>query len=64
MQALQGVVPTVDEARRGIEKAGGVIDRIEEGHASGGVSDHTYPTINYTTASKSKATVRVEGFGK
>ncbi len=63
-EALEGVVPTVDEAKQLIQKAGGVIDRIEEGHASGGVSDHTYPHINYTTASKSKATVRVEGFGK
>jgi hypothetical protein len=31
-----------------------------EGHAVGGVSEHTYPHINYTTPSGAKATVRVE----
>ena len=60
-EAIGGIVPTLQEAKMLIEKAGGTINRIEEGHAVGGVSKHTYPHINYTTPSGSKATLRVEG---
>jgi hypothetical protein len=63
-ELVEGIVPTVEEAKQLIQKAGGTVDRIEEGHAVGGVSEHTYPHINYTTASGSKATVRVESTGK
>jgi RHS repeat-associated protein len=59
-EALEGIVPTLEEAKQLIQQAGGTIDRIEEGHAVGGVSEHTYPHINYTTPSGSKATVKVE----
>jgi hypothetical protein len=58
-QSLDGVVPTVDEAVELIRASGGRVVRIERGHAAGGVSTHTYPHINYTTASGAKATVRV-----
>ncbi len=60
-EAVEGIVPTLEEARELIRQAGGTIDRIEEGHAVGGVSEHTYPHINYTTPSGSIATVKVEG---
>jgi len=63
-EALDGIVPTIEEAKELIQKAGGTITRIEEGHAVGGVSEHTYPHINYTTPSGSKATVRVESIGR
>jgi hypothetical protein len=59
-QALNGKVPTQEEAVRMIEENGGKIDRMDiEGHPPGGVSDHTYPHINYTTSSGVKATVKV-----
>lgn len=59
-EALEGIVPTLEEAKYLIRQAGGTIDRIEDGHAIGGVSQHVYPHINYTTQSGAKATVRVE----
>jgi hypothetical protein len=59
-EIVEGIVPTLEKAKQLIRSAGGTIDRIEEGHAVGGVSEHTYPHINYTTASGSRATVRVE----
>lgn len=63
-EAIEGIVPTLEEAKALIQKAGGTIDRIEEGHAVGGVSEHTYPHINYTTPSGAKATVQVGSIGK
>ena len=62
--AIEGIVPTLEEAKALIQKAGGTIDRIEEGHAVGGASEHTYPHINYTTPSGAKATVEVQSIGK
>jgi hypothetical protein len=60
-ETLNGKVPTKEEAIRMIEENGGRIDRLDyEGHPPGGVSDHTYPHINYTTSSGVKATVRVQ----
>jgi hypothetical protein len=59
-EALEGMVPTLDEAKALIRASGGTIDRIEKGHAIGGVSRHTYLHINYTTASGAKATIRIQ----
>ncbi len=60
-ETLNGKVPTTNEAVRMIEETGGKIDRMDlEGHPPGGVSDHTYPHINYTTSAGVKATVRVQ----
>jgi RHS repeat-associated protein len=57
---LEGIVPTVEEASAMIKEAGGTIEREVEEHAPGGVSSHTYPHINYTTAEGQKATLRVQ----
>jgi RHS repeat-associated protein len=57
-ELLAGIVPTVEEATEMIEQTGGTIDRIEQ-HVPGGVSPHTYPHINYTTAEGEKAAVKV-----
>ena len=54
------IVPTVDEAADLITQGKGIIDRIEDAHPPGGESTHTYPHINYTTASGKKGTVRVQ----
>jgi RHS repeat-associated protein len=55
------IVPTLKEGVEMIKKAGGTIERIDKvGHAAGGVSDHTYPHINYTTSAGEKATLRIE----
>jgi hypothetical protein len=56
---MGGTIPTQEEAVRMIAHNGGSIDRIEEGHAPGGVSPHTYDHINYTTSSGNRATVQV-----
>jgi RHS repeat-associated protein len=58
-EALEGLVPTFEEAKELIQEAGGTIDRVEE-HAPGGVSPHAYPHINYTTASGQTATLRIQ----
>lgn len=49
-----------EEGNELIRQAGGTINRIDEAHAGGGVSDHVYPHINCTTPSDAKATLRVE----
>jgi hypothetical protein len=54
-----GKVPTQAEALELIEKAGGVVNRIEEAHLPGGVSTHTFPHINYTTRGGTRGTVRI-----
>lgn len=55
-----GKIPDKAEAVELIKEAGGVVNRIEEeGHAVGGVSSHTFPHINYTTADGAKATVQI-----
>ncbi len=64
-EMVNGRVPTREEAIGLIEKSGGKIERIEEGHSSEGPSTHTGPHINYTTAGKrpfggNKATVIVQ----
>jgi RHS repeat-associated protein len=48
-EALEGIVPSLEEAKEMIKAAGGRIDR-----------EHTYPHVNYTTAGGQKATVRVQ----
>jgi RHS repeat-associated protein len=57
---VQGKIPTYEEAVRLIRAAGGKIDRVEEAHPADGVSTHTYPHINYTTADGLKATVQIQ----
>jgi RHS repeat-associated protein len=57
---LLGKVPTEDEAVKMIEDAGGKVERIEGGHAPGGVSPHENPHINYTTASGAKGTIDIQ----
>ncbi len=53
--------PNVDEAKDLIDAAGGTVDRVDsDGHAPGGVSEHIYPHINYTTASKRKGTIKIK----
>jgi len=69
-EMIAGEVPTRAEATEMIQQGGGEIQRggagepmdpgEEFGHDPGGVSDHTYPHINYETPSGVKATVRVE----
>ncbi len=56
---LGGKVPTREEATRMIRESGGLVERQDPGHTPGGVSTHTEPHINYTTASGEKATVIV-----
>jgi RHS repeat-associated protein len=56
---LNGKVPTREEANRMIQESGGTVDRNDPGHSPGGVSSHTEPHVNYTTASGQKATVTV-----
>jgi RHS repeat-associated protein len=62
-ETLGGKVPTQAEASKMIEESGGTVDRIEEGHGPGSVSTHSYPHINYTTASGLKATVQIQQVG-
>jgi hypothetical protein len=57
---LLGKVPTEEEAVKMIEDGGGKVERIEEGHAPGGVSPHENPHINYTTASGAKGTIDIQ----
>ncbi len=57
---LLGKVPTKDEAVKMIEDAGGKVERIEEGHAPGGVSTHPNRHINYTTSSGAKGTIDIQ----
>ncbi|HWW16044.1 MAG TPA: RHS repeat-associated core domain-containing protein [Candidatus Dormibacteraeota bacterium] len=59
--SLNGKVPTEEEAVKMIEDAGGEVRDVERvGHAEGGVTPHTYPHINYTTASGVKGTVAIQ----
>jgi RHS repeat-associated protein len=57
---LLGKVPSEEEAVKMIEDAGGKVERIEEGHAPGGVSPHENPHINYTTSSGAKGTIDIQ----
>jgi hypothetical protein len=58
---LEGKVPTKEEAKRMIQESGGRVEREDyEGHPPGGVSEHTEPHINYTTAAGEKATIIVK----
>jgi hypothetical protein len=60
-EELGGKVPTKDEALVMIKDAKGQVTEIEEtGHAEGGVTPHTYPHINYTTASGNKGTIKIK----
>ncbi len=53
VENLAGKVP--------IRESGGKITRVEtEGHPPGGVSKHTYPHINYETASGAKGTIQIQ----
>jgi hypothetical protein len=58
--SLSEKVPSEEEAVKMIEDAGGKVERIEEGHAPGGVSPHENPHINYTTASGAKGTIEIQ----
>ena len=60
IENFNGNVPTEAEARRLIEQSGGTINRVEGPHPAGGISDHTYPHINYTTSSGVKGTIRIQ----
>lgn len=57
--SLRGVTPTQSQAVRLIEDAGGIVRRIEEGHAA--PNPHVYPHINYTTPSGQRGTLRILG---
>jgi RHS repeat-associated protein len=57
---LGGKIPTESEARAMIESQGGTVIRAESGHPQGGISTHTYPHINYDTASGNSATVQIQ----
>jgi RHS repeat-associated protein len=58
-----GKIPTQAEAVHMIESEGGTVVRIEAAHPEGGVSTHTFPHINYQTASGNRATVRIQAVG-
>jgi hypothetical protein len=57
LENLAGKIPTLEEAKNLLNRAGCTIDRIEEPHLP--PSTHTYPHINYTAPSGAKGTVRV-----
>jgi hypothetical protein len=69
-ETIAGEVPTREEATQMIRESGGTIQRgaagepmepgEQFGHEPGGVSEHTYPHINYETPSGVKATVKVQ----
>jgi RHS repeat-associated protein len=59
-EALNGKVPTRDEAIKMIEESGGSVRRIEGAHGFGSESTHDYPHINYTTGRGENATVRIQ----
>ncbi len=42
-----------------IDESGGTVVRNDPAHPPGGVSGHTYPHVNYVTATGARATVRV-----
>jgi len=52
-------VPSETEARRLLDKAGAVIDRVEDAHGPDSVSRHNYPHINYHTADGTKGTMEI-----
>jgi hypothetical protein len=58
-ESVGGIIPTQSEAIEMIEAGGGKVQRIEM-HEPGGVSNHTYPHINYVTQGGTKATVQIE----
>ena len=69
-EKIAGEVPTREEATQMIRESGGTIQRgaagkpmepgEQFGHGPDGVSEHTYPHINYETRAKLKATVKVQ----
>jgi hypothetical protein len=64
LMELGGNVPTESEAVSMIQSQGGKIIRIEEPHAAGGVSTHTFPHINYETSTGSRVTIRIQAVGQ
>lgn len=61
-ETILGKIPTQQEAKDLIIEAGGKIERIEGAHPVGGISTHTYPHINYYTASGQKAAIRIQEY--
>jgi RHS repeat-associated protein len=59
LETIGGNVPTQAEATQLIEDAGGTVQRIEDAHMP--PNPHTYPHINYTTASGAKGTIQIGG---
>jgi len=60
IENFNGNVASEAEARRLIEQSGGTINRVEGAHPKGGVSNHNYPHINYTTSSGVKGTIKIK----
>jgi hypothetical protein len=56
---IDGKVPTQEEAVAMILESGGEIVRIEDAHAIGGDSTHTFPHINFKAANGARVAIRI-----
>jgi RHS repeat-associated protein len=60
IENINGSIPRQQEAIDLINSSGGKVVRVEGAHPEGGISNHTYPHINYITSSGTKGTIRIE----